>query len=88
MSNTAVIVVVGEDHNHEDQHEDNLVSEDCVGDAVQLSDQRVLDQVRHRSILQDLVDFHSRGSVALSLNRTILIYADTAASTHGKLLLI
>ena len=70
MANTAVIVVV-EDENIEDEHEDNFVRQDGVGDAVQLRDQGVLDEVRHRSKLQDCVDFHSTGSVAFSLNKTI-----------------
>ena len=69
VSDTAVIVVVVEDDHHEHQHEDNLVRQDGVADAGQLGDQCVLDKIRQRSIFQDLVDFHSRGSVAFSLNK-------------------
>ena len=58
MADTAVIVVA-EDQYHEHQHEDNLVAQDGVGDALQLGDQCVLDEVRQRSKLEEVDDFHS-----------------------------
>ena len=58
MADTAVIVFA-EDQDHEHQHEDNLVTQDGVGDALQLGDQCVLDEVRQRSKLEEVDDFHS-----------------------------
>ena len=83
MADTAVIVVVVEDYHHEHQHEDNLVSQDGVADAGQLGDQCVLDKIRQRSKFQDLDDFHSRGSVAFSLNKAINTRSLQSAESHS-----